>query len=511
MTNVLKHRSDRGFFGHPSALGWLSWMDMCERFSYYGMRAILLYYIIDTGANGGLDLTKPVGQALVSAYGASAYLFAIIGGILSDRVVGLWKATLYGGLVIMTGHLLLTLPNSPVSWVGICCVALGTGLLKPNLTAMFGAVYADGDPRRHGGFQLMYLAVNIGAFVAPFVIGAMRAVGGYHAGFSAAAVGMAAALVIFIVGRKRMPQSVMTASQPLTRKGAKRLGIFFAAALVLIAAIFLTFLSILPKATDAIVATVATIAAVAVVSYFVVMLRSKVVTPLERTHVRAYLPLWIAACMVAMIEEQAAVKMASFALTNTDLRIGDFSIPPEWYQSINPWVCILVAPILAVWFTRRAGKFPGIAHKFIIGSSLIGFSAVITGLAFATWDGTTGLAPWWVLAVVFVVQTVGTVFISPVGSSATTLLMPKAFKGQGMALWLLNNALAQGLAAVLISLMAGVPDSIFYYILTGGTVAVTVMLMVMGRRITAMTRDVEGGEPAPAGSAEQTELAKNIQ
>lgn len=485
-------KSPRGFFGHPSGLGWLFSMEMCERFSYYGMRAILLYFVIDEGINGGLGISEPIGQALVAAYGASAYLLAIVGGILADRVVGLWKATLYGGVVIMFGHLALTLPTSPMSWVGICCIALGTGLLKPNLQAMFGEVYAEGDPRRHGGFQLMYFSVNIGAFLAPFVIGGMRAAGGYHAGFSAAAIGMALSLVIFIVGRSRMPESVMAASQPLSNSGQRRLFSYTLGSAVAVAALFLGFIALLPNITDAIVGTVATVAAVVAVAYFVTMFRSKKVNADERSNLRAYLPLWLAAMVVWMIEEQAAVKMASFALSNTQLNLGSFGIPPEWYQSINPWVCLIAAPILAYWFTRRAGKFPGVIHKFIFGTVLLGISALLMGVGFATWTGGESLAPWWYLALVFVVQTTGIVFISPVGAAATTLLMPRAFKGQGMAVWLLNNALAQGLAAVIIRLLAGVNDSVFYYILTAATVVTVVVLGVLATRISAITSLVEG-------------------
>src|SRR6478735_5228393 len=169
---------DRAFLGHPKGLSTLFFVELWERFSYYGMRAILLYFLIDTVANGGLGIDETTGTAVVAIYGASVYLLSIIGGFTADRLFGARRSTLYRAVVIMAGH----------AWLGIALVALGTGLLKPNVSAMVGTLYKPDDARRDGGFSIFYMSINIGSFFSPLVVGWLREHYGYHAGFSAAAV-----------------------------------------------------------------------------------------------------------------------------------------------------------------------------------------------------------------------------------------------------------------------------------------------------------------------------------
>jgi MFS family permease len=171
---------DRRFFGHPIGLMTLFGTELWERFSYYGMRAILLYYLTDTVADGGLGLDSDTGLAVTSIYGASVYLLSVVGGWLADRVIGSRRATLYGGMVIAAGHVLLAVPGGAgVSFAGIVCVAIGTGLLKPNVSSMVGELYGRDDERRDSGFSIFYMGINIGSFTAPFLVGLARSIGGY--------------------------------------------------------------------------------------------------------------------------------------------------------------------------------------------------------------------------------------------------------------------------------------------------------------------------------------------
>ena len=202
-------------FGHPRGLPWMLNVELWERFSYYGMRAILLYFITDTAANGGLGLSENSGQVVLASYSAAVYLLAIPGGIFADRVIGPWPSTLYGGVVIMAGHLCLSIPVNAFSWLGIVLVAIGTGFIKPNLSTIVGGLYDKGDPRRDTGFQMFYMSINIGSLVSPLVTGWLRWHHGYHAGFSAAAVGMALALAAFIHGRHRLSAFAFTVPSPL--------------------------------------------------------------------------------------------------------------------------------------------------------------------------------------------------------------------------------------------------------------------------------------------------------
>ena len=474
-------KQDRGLFGHPRGLPWMLNVELWERFSYYGMRAILLYFITDTAANGGLGLSANSGQVILASYSAAVYLLAIPGGIFADRIIGPWLSTLYGGLVIMAGHICLSIPTPALSWTGIVLVAVGTGFIKPNLSTIVGGLYDDDDPRRDAGFQLFYMSVNLGSLASPLVTGWLREHYGYHAGFFSAAVGMGVALIAFIYGRHKLSAFAFTVPNPI-RPQERRSFILASLLTVVAAAVLVSVLNVLTGSLlDAISTTMLIIPAGAALGYFVLMFRSPKVTARERTHLRAYIPLWIGAVLFFMISEQAAGKMATFAKDNTDGTIPwlGWAITPETYQSINPATIVILAPFIGWLFTRRAGRFPSTIMKFAISVLIIGGSAFILGYGFQTWTGGANLSPWWFLAVVFIIQTVAELFLSPVGLSTTSALAPKNFASQTMSLWLLTTATGQGLAGFIISRTEHVANSTYYYGLGVVTVAVAIILFIV--------------------------------
>ena len=474
-------KEDRGLFGHPRGLPWMLNVEMWERFSYYGMRAILLYFITDTVARGGLGLSANSGQVILASYSAAVYLLAIPGGIFADRIIGPWLSTLYGGVVIMAGHICLSIPTPALAWTGIVLVAVGTGFIKPNLSTIVGGLYDDDDPRRDAGFQLFYMSVNLGSLASPLVTGWLREHYGYHAGFFSAAVGMGVALIAFIYGRHKLSAFAFTVPSPI-RPQERRSFVLASLLTVVAAAALVSVLNALTGSLlDAISATMLIIPAGAALGYFVLMFRSPKVTARERTHLRAYIPLWIGAVLFFMISEQAAGKMATFAKDNTDGTIPwlGWAITPETYQSINPATIVILAPFIGWLFTRRAGRFPSTIMKFAISVLIIGVSAFILGYGFQTWTGGAKLSPWWFLAVVFIIQTVAELFLSPVGLSTTSALAPKNFASQTMSLWLLTTATGQGLAGFIISRTENVANSTYYYGLGAVTVAVAIILFIV--------------------------------
>ena len=474
-------KEDRGLFGHPRGLPWMLNVEMWERFSYYGMRAILLYFITDTVARGGLGLSANSGQVILASYSAAVYLLAIPGGIFADRIIGPWLSTLYGGVVIMAGHICLSIPTPALAWTGIVLVAVGTGFIKPNLSTIVGGLYDDDDPRRDAGFQLFYMSVNLGSLASPLVTGWLREHYGYHAGFFSAAVGMGVALIAFIYGRHKLSAFAFTVPSPI-RPQERRSFVLASLLTVVAAAALVSVLNALAGSLlDAVSATMLISPAGAALGYFVLMFRSPKVTARERTHLRAYIPLWIGAVLFFMISEQAAGKMATFAKDNTDGTIPwlGWAITPETYQSINPATIVILAPFIGWLFTRRAGRFPSTIMKFAISVLIIGVSAFILGYGFQTWTGGAKLSPWWFLAVVFIIQTVAELFLSPVGLSTTSALAPKNFASQTMSLWLLTTATGQGLAGFIISRTEHVANSIYYYGLGAVTVAVAIILFIV--------------------------------
>ena len=471
-------KQDRGLFGHPRGLPWMLNVEMWERFSYYGMRAILLYFITDTAANGGLGLSANSGQVILASYSAAVYLLAIPGGIFADRVIGPWLSTLYGGVVIMAGHICLSIPVVATSWLGIILVAVGTGFIKPNLSTIVGGLYDDDDPRRDAGFQLFYMSVNVGSLASPLVTGWLRERYGYHAGFSSAAVGMGVALIAFVYGRHKLSAFAFTVPNPIRPEERTRFVLVSVLTVAGTAALVAVLSTLTGSLLDAISTTMLIIPAGAALGYFALMFRSPKVTARERSHLRAYIPLWIGAVLFFMITEQAAGKMATFAESNTDLRLPFFgwSTTAEAYQSVNPAAIVLLAPLIGMLFTRRAGRFPSTIMKFVIAVLIVGLSALMLGYGFQIWPRGQHLSPWWFLALVYVIQTVAELFLTPVGLATTTALAPKSFASQAMGLWWLSVATGQGVAGFVIAQTEDASDATYYY---GLGVATLLMALVL--------------------------------
>jgi len=451
---------DRAFFGHPLGLMTLFGTELWERFSYYGMRAILLYFLTDTLANGGLGLDDDLGNAVVAAYGASVYLLSVIGGWLADRVIGARRSVLYGGVVIAAGHVSLALPDASFSYLGIVLVALGTGLLKPNVSSMVGELYPRDDTRRDSAFSIFYMGINIGSLLAPILVGIAREIGGYHAGFAVAAVGMALALVFFVAGRALLGGAGDEPPNPLTagdRRGVVRLVV----AVVVGCALALALAAVVSGGFDTatVVDALSYVALAAPVATFWVMFRSPKVTDRERSRLRAYIPLFVAAMLFWMIFEQAASTLSAYARDHTQLEIFGRAVSPAFFQSVNPAAIIVLAPVFA-WLWVRLGDRPPTAVKFAIG--LTGAALSFLFLAGASAIAGDGRSPWWVLIVVYVIQTLGELCLSPVGLAATTLLAPRAFRGQAMALWFLATSAGNAITAQLVQATKDVGPTAYF-------------------------------------------------
>ena len=207
----------KGFFGHPAALGPLFFTEFWERVSYYGMRAILLFFMYSKLSEGGLGLDPTLAKSLMSIYGASVFMSSVLGGWLADRILGSRRAVLYGGVLIMFGHIALSFPSGVGAlYASMLLITIGTGLLKPNISNMVGGLYDEKDRRRDAGFSIFYMSTNAGAVVAPLLVGTLGQQVSYHLGFSVAAVGMFVALIIYVLGRSRLGDVGSAPSNPLT-------------------------------------------------------------------------------------------------------------------------------------------------------------------------------------------------------------------------------------------------------------------------------------------------------
>lgn len=488
-----KLAGDRRFFGHPLGLATLFGTELWERFSYYGMRAILLYYITDTVANHGMGIAQGVGTALVSIYGSAVYLLSIVGGWLSDRILGSYLSTFIGGVIIAAGHVFLSLPQNALSWIGICLIALGTGLLKPNVSAMVGELYDRNDARRQSAFSIFYMGINIGSLLSPIIVGIVRNRWGYHAGFLVAAIGMGLALISFVVGRKLLGGAGNQVPNPIEPAERGQLFRILIGILVLLALMYLIVLwadhGIL---LTAVIDSLSYLALLVPIIFFIVMLRSPRVSGPERQRLRAYIPLFIAAMLFWMIFEQAATTLALYAEQNTNLNFLWFhNINPETFQSINPLFIIILTPLFAaLWM--RTGDRPAAPYKFAIGLALAAFSFLLLGgAAWLAHGGRTGA---WVLGLVYIIQTIGELLVSPVGLAATTLMAPQAFRGQAMALWFLSSSAGQAITAQLVQYTDGIAPAPFFSGI--GTVALVLagVIALMAPRVQRYLAEADEGD-----------------
>lgn len=469
--------ADRRFFGHPLGLMTLFTTELWERFSYYGMRAILLLYLTREISEGGIGLATTLGESLVAVYGTAVYLLTIVGGWLADRVIGTRRAVLYGGVVIAAGHVSLAIPATNFSYLGMVLVAVGTGLLKANVSAMVGELYHRDDDRRDSAFSLFYMGINLGSFFSGIIVGAVQQLWGFHAGFLVAAIGMGFALVFFVTGRRLLGGAGEHVPNPVVREEypalARSLGLVVVG--VLLVALLARVVAGewgLPMVVD----TLSYLAFIAPVVFFWVIYRSTKVSDAERRRLLAYIPLFVAAMLFWMIFEQAATTMTTFAQERTDRVLLGVELSPAFFQSVNPGAIILLSPVFA-WLWLRTKDRPATPYKFAIGLALAAVSFLV--LAAGSWAAGDGKAPALLLVGVYVIQTIGELCLSPVGLAATTLLAPRAFQGQAMALWFLAPAAGTAITAQVVQVTEGVSDTAYFgwtgviaLVFAGGLVAV---------------------------------------
>ncbi len=435
--------AQRTLFGHPIGLTNLFGVELWERFSFYGMLTILGYYLYYSVTDGGLELPKATATGIVGAYGGLVYLSTVLGGWIADRVLGMERTVLYGGVVVMCGHIALAiLPGLAGVGVGLVLVALGSGALKANASSLLGTLYEKDDPRCDGGFTLFYLGINLGAFVGPLLTGLLQTNLGFHYGFGAAAIGMALGLAQYIVFRRNLGEHGRHVPNPLPRSAiwpAVGIGIGVVLVIVVVFATGLVKLSNLSQVTTGVII-------VAAAAYFVVMLTSSKVEPIERTRVRAFIPLFIANAVFWSLFQQIFTVLAVYSDERMNWSIFGWTAPSSWIGSIEPVWIILLSPPFALMWTRLGNRAPTTPRKFAYG--VIGMGVAF--LLFLPMAGTTGKSvPALFVAGILAVFAVSELLLSPIGLSVTTKLAPNAFRAQMMALYFFSVGLGTSMSGVL--------------------------------------------------------------
>ncbi|WP_160725417.1 peptide MFS transporter [Bacillus sp. USDA818B3_A] len=482
----------KGFFGHPKGLFTLFFTEFWERFSYYGMRAILVYYMYYSVTKGGLGMDQTLALSIMSIYGSLVYMSGIIGGWLADRIFGTSKAVFFGGILIMLGHIALAIPGSiAFFFVSMVLIVLGTGLLKPNVSTVVGEMYAENDNRRDAGFSIFYMGINAGAFLSPLIVGSKTIMNtSFHLGFGIAAVGMFLGLVLFLLTKKKnLGLAGTMVANPLTSAEKKKVSTYFVIGIVIVAIIcFIT----IPKGLltfEGFINIVSILGILIPAIYFIRMYTSPKTTSDERSRVIAYIPLFIAAVMFWAIQEQGSTILASYADNRTQLHFAGIDISPAWFQSLNPLFIIVLAPVFAAIWVKLGKREPSIPQKFSLGLLFAGLSFMVI-LIPAYFGGTDSLVNplWLVLSILIVV--LGELCLSPVGLSATTKLAPAAFSAQTMSLWFLASAAAQALNAQLVKFYTPETEMTYFGVIGGASIVLGIILLALSPKIQSLMKGI---------------------
>lgn len=439
--------TSKSFFGHPRGLATLFFTEMWERFSYYGMRALLFLFMVASAEEGGLELDERTTGAIYGIYTMLVYLLSLPGGWIADRLLGLKKSVFYGGCLITLGHFCMAIPSNETFFLGLFFIVVGTGLLKPNISSLVGTLYSNDDQaRRDAGFSIFYLGINVGATIAPFITGYLGQAINWHYGFGVAGIGMALGVLQYKLTEKHLgnaglPPRRDTPEQERSYQRVRLSVIVICLALaVFVGLLFTKVITIDPvafaQASGYVILT-------AVSLYIIYILLFENLNKEEKKKITAIAIFFVATTIFYAAYEQAGSSLNLFADRYTDLMVGAFEIPASWFQSVTAGFVLIFAPVFAwlwVWLSKR-NLNPSTPVKLSLGLLfmstgfflMVGASAVVAG-------GAKPLPTWLIFTYMF--HTFGEICLYPIGLSAVTKLTPPRLVGQMMGIYF--TALAFG-------------------------------------------------------------------
>ncbi len=411
---------------HPPGLFMLCTTEMWERMSYYGMRALLVLYMVDN-TKGGFGWTKAEALSIYGTYTGLVYLTPFFGGLIADNFLGQRRAVTLGGILMMIGHFLMAVPGVTAFYTALGFLIVGNGFFKPNISTMIGGLYRPGDARRESAFTFFYMGINIGAFLAPLVCGTLGEKIGWHYGFGAAGVGMGIGLTVFLLTQRRFLGNV-----GLSPKDQASAGV---------------------PATE----------------------------PFTTEHMHRLLVIFILGLFVIFFWaafEQAGGLMNLYTDSKVDRVVGGFEVPTSWLQAVNPFFIVVFGPVLAAFWAllRKRSLEPTSAPKMAIGLLLLSFGFVLMMGASKDSDAHGKAALWWVVGAYFF-HTIGELCLSPVGLSMVTKLAHARVVSAMMGVWFLANAIANKLSGVIGAYSETLGEyQLFVYIVVATAIAGIVLL-----------------------------------
>lgn len=480
---------DRRMLGHPRGLGLLFLVEMWERFSYYGMRAILVLYLTQS-----LQWSDARASRLYGAYTGMAWLTPLIGGYIADRFIGTRRSLVVGGLIIAAGHFCLAFSSMTTFYIGLVLIVIGTGFFKPNVSTMVGQMYRPGDLRRDSGFTIFYLGINVGAFLAPLVCGYLASDPrfGWHYGFAAAGVGMLLGVLTYLWGQNRYLQGIGVRAErasAIAAAGPIGLGERSTA----------TWPAVLGAVAGALVAFLSDSNWL---GYFYGALVGAALgltlggsRGAERRRVIALFIMFFFVSIFWMGYEQSGSSMTLFAQNHTRLALGAFAFPASWFQSVNPAFILLLSPVFATLWVRLgdAGRAPSTALKMSLGLILMGIGFIVLSAGARIADTGVRVSPWWLVGAYFF-HTSGELCLSPVGLSYVTKVAPLRFASLLMGAWFLANSAGATLAGYTGALMDRFVGNqgAFFSIFVATSIGAGLLLFLLVPLLNRMTRSADG-------------------
>lgn len=472
---------------------------MWERFTYYGMRAVLVLFLVSAVSKGGFGIDDKTAAAIYGLYTAGTYLVALPGGWIADRLIGARLAVLIGGLGITLGNTLLATSTGPRGfYLGLVVIVLGVGLLKPNVSAMVADLYPEGGARLDAGFTVFYMGINLGATLGPFVTGEAQELFGPRAGFAAAGIFMALGVLQYHFTQRHLGQAgkfiAPAAGAPDRRTQWRNLWIGVGIGALALAACGAGWIAVEPVALAR--ATTLLIVSMAVL-YFGYLFLAAGLSAEERRRAVVILVLFLGSALFWSGYEQAGSSLNLFAERYTDRTLGwlHFVVPTGWFQSLNPAYIIIFAPAFAwAWVAlAKRNLNPSAPAKFAIGVILMGSGFLIMAAAASIVAGGSKVLPTW-LILTYLLHTFGELCLSPVGLSYVTKLAPKRFVGQIMGMWFLSLSLGNLLAGLIagefdannVAAMPGQYMHIVYF-----SVGLGAVLLILSRPVKKLMGDVQ--------------------
>jgi len=491
--------NDRAFFGHPRGLSTLFFTEMWERFSYYGMRALLLLYMTAPLSAGGLGFDAAQGGAIYGLYTSMVYMTALPGGWIADRLIGQRRAVLYGGILIASGHFSMAVPSLSTFYLGLFLIVLGTGLLKGNVSVIVGQLYGEKDQRRDAGFSIFYMGINLGAFIAPLVCGYLGQEISWHVGFAAAGFGMVFGVIQYLLGSKHLGDagvSPVPAGSPAEAAALKRSVTIWGSVLLALVVVVGggAYTGLLPISATQIADAAGVFLLLVTAGFFGWLFFSGGWTPAEKKRLYVIAVLFVASALFWSVFEQAGSTLNLFADRSTDNTLLGYSFPSTWFQSLNSLFLIALAPVFAwIWSSMaKRGTEPSSSAKFAFG-------LVFAGLGFAILIAPARMAeqgalasPMW-LTLTYLLHTIGELALSPVGLSAMTVLAPPRIAGLVMGVWFLATSVGNFIGGRVASFYESFAVPSLFTAIAVFAVAAGLVLLALVRPINRMA-----GSPTPA-------------